>query len=282
MVRVIFVCLSLSVVTGPLFGQPPPPAENASSGYAATDHTAGLAVGVAPLPAQTLLRDLAVAAIPTDFEEDKDWDRRKEVWDGLHVRMDGLKVRTKRKWKEAKHGTWKRYRVNLIDPEENLRVRITNLKEIRTGVAAFDLQMAAKLDLQARLQQWQRDVRLLSVTAEAVADVDLNLGMEMSTSLDTKHFPPDIRLHPVATAAELRLVQFKLRRLGHADGPIIRELGDGLEDVLRRQLEKKRPQLVQKVNRAMKKNDDKLVLSIQEVWQNHFSGSDTSAAASSH
>jgi hypothetical protein len=186
--------------------------------------------------------------------------------------MNGLEVKTKRKWKEVNHGTWKKYRLTLIDPDQHLQARIAHLRQTGPGRIAFQLSLAAKIDAYARLQEWRRGLRLLSISADAVADIELDVALEMTTELDATKLPPDLVLQPTATAAELRLVQFKLKRVSKADGPIIRELGDGLEDVLRNRLAANRDKLTAKINKALAKNPDALRLSLHDLVKQRWWG----------
>lgn len=222
-------------------------------------------LGQAPGNAQSLLRDLAIAAIPLEFSHDKQWGKTKEVWDGVHVQMDGLKLKTHRKRKEVRHGTWKKYRIQLVEPEKNLQIQIGELKEVAPGRAAFPLSINAKLNLFAQRQEWQRDVRLYSISAEATADVDLTVDFEMTTGLDLDNLPPDLILRPEAKSADLRLREFKLHRISKADGPLVRELGDGLEGFFRRYLADNQQELTDKLNRAIAKNQHKLRISLADV-----------------
>lgn len=229
----------------------------------------------APEQARSLLTEVALATIPSEYEDERKWGQTKKVWDGLHVHMDGLEVKTKRRWKEVKHGTWKKYRVSLIDPDQHLKASISHLRQIGPGRIAFQLSLAAKVDAYARLQEWRRGLRLMSISADAVADIELDVAFEMTTELDASQFPPDLVLKPVATAADLRLVQFKLKRVSKADGPIIRELGDGLEDVLRKRLADKRDKLTEKINKAIAKNSDELRLSLHDLVKQRWSGAES-------
>lgn len=228
----------------------------------------------APEGSRTFLTNLVLDNLPDDFEDTKKWGHTRERWDGLKVRMDGLKLRTKRRRKEVNHGIWKRYKITLIEPEERLLVKITNWQQRGIGTVAFDLNLAARLNLVGRRQKWNNGVRVYSVTAEAIADVRLTIGMQVSTRLDTSKFPPDVILEPLAESATAQLGQFKLQRISRADGPVVRELGDGLEKILRKKLAEKNDKLVEKVNRQFEKKADDLRLSVSDVVKHKWLGID--------
>ena len=84
------------------------------------------------------LRDIIVAHLPDEYEDTRDWGGTKEVWDGLRVSLDGFKIKTKRRKKLANHGTWKRYRAWLIDPDRSLRITLSNFDEADDGHVALD------------------------------------------------------------------------------------------------------------------------------------------------
>ncbi len=257
----ICVTTAISPVNLPAQYQLPATGEQSANDFSADSFS----LGQAPGHAQSLLRDIAIAAIPLEYQNDKHWGKTKEVWDGVHVEMDGLKLKTHRKRKEVRHGTWKKYRISLIEPEKNLQIQIGDLRELAPGRAAFPLSMSAKLSLFGQRQEWQRGVRLYSISAEATADVDVTVHFEMTTGLDLDVLPPDLILQPEAKSAELNLRQFKLHRISQADGPVVREFGDGLENVVRRYLSDNQHKLTEKLNRAIAKNQHKMRISVVDL-----------------
>ncbi len=87
----------------------------------------------------------------------------------------------------------------------------------------------------------------------------------MITELDMDKMPPDIILQPVAKKAELQLNQFKLHRISKADGPIVREFGDGLEEHFPAILDDNQDKLTEKLNQAIKKNQEKMRVSVTDM-----------------
>jgi hypothetical protein len=58
-----------------------------------------------PSDLQPLLVGLILGAIPREYENDKKWGGTKEVSDGLHVKLDNFKIRTKRKKRRSTMGS---------------------------------------------------------------------------------------------------------------------------------------------------------------------------------
>ncbi|HEY6564390.1 MAG TPA: hypothetical protein VIY86_07820, partial [Pirellulaceae bacterium] len=95
--------------------------------------------------------------------------------------------------------------------------------------------------------------------------------VRVRTTLDSGKTPPDLVIEPVVEQAQLRMTSFKLTRFSKADGPIIRELGDGLEPILEAVIEDKNQKLADKLNRAIAKKKDEFRLSatdtLQDTWK---------------
>jgi hypothetical protein len=212
-----------------------------------------------------LIRSLLLATLPREYANTKKWNKTKPRWDGLHVSLDGLQIKTKRRWKEVNHGTWTRYNATLIDPEHQLAIRSENLRQTIDGRVAFDLTVDAKLFLTGRLSEWRMGVQLYSLSAEADATVRLTMTCEAGLKFDSAKFPPDVAIAPKVTSAQLDLLVFNLHSISDADGPLVRKLGDGLHDVLQEELDERRTKLVEKINRAIDKHSGKLRLSVHDL-----------------
>lgn len=229
-------------------------------------------VAAAPAGTRSLLKSIIVEVLPEEFEETKKWGGTKKVWDGLHMRMDGLQLRTKRRWKEVNHGTWKRHRVTLVDPDQFLRAQVSNIQRESLGQLSFDLLLASRMNVYGRLQEWQLGLRLFSISAEATADVEINTHFTVETKLDASTIPPGINIKPRVETAEVRLLDFDLHRVSKADGPVVEELGDSLKRTVRKELAKDNDKIVQRINRQLEKKEDDLHLSLQDLIKNKWLG----------
>ena len=212
-----------------------------------------------------LIRSLVLATLPRDYENTKHWGETKPRWDGLHVSFDGLRIKTKRRWKDVNHGTWTRYKATLIDPEHQLVIQSDHLRQTAEQHVAFDVTVDAKLALSGRLSEWQLGVQLYSFSAEADATVRLSMTCEAKLAFDTAKFPPDVLFVPRVTAAQLDLREFNLHRISEADGPLVRSLGDGLQDILQDEIHERRSKLIEKINRTLEKQSGKLRLSLHDL-----------------
>jgi hypothetical protein len=214
---------------------------------------------------QQFITALVVDQIPREYENTKKWRGTKKVMSGLDWEVDGVKVETRRQWKVVNHGTWSMYRLKLIDPETECEVRLENLRDLGNNKAAFDLIGVARLDCFGRMSRWQRGVQLISLSAEADAKVRLHAHVEVTMGIDPRTFPPDILLHPVVTAADLQLQEFQLRRVSKAEGPLVKQIGEGVEEGVQEYLAEHRQKLVDKMNGQLEKKRNKMRIPLSKL-----------------
>ncbi len=230
--------------------------------------------------------DLIRDAIPDKYAREKDWGRTKRITTGLRAEGSGLRWRLTRRKKHVPHGVWKRYRVSLIEPEQNLRLRIENLRNVGPGRAAMSLLLSTKLHGWAQAKIYNRGIHVVAITGEADTRVDLKLDCEVAIRMESNELLPDIVVEPVVHDARVKLHGFRLQRLGELRGPVAKELSSGLRRIIEDELEPRK--LTRKLNRAIDKKRDRLRLSsedlIDSAWgQLHeltATGTDPSAVAS--
>ena len=224
---------------------------------------------------QHYITKLVLEEVPREYENTKKWGGTKRVVSGLDWEREGVKIETHRRWKDVNHGSWSRYKINLVDPEKTFEVRLENLCDRGDNVAAFDLVGVAKVSCTARISEWRRGVQVISLSGDADAKVRLVTHVEMKMSLAPGTFPPDILLSPRVTSADLQLQAFELQRLGVADGPMVKQLGEVVEEGLQNYLAENREKLAEKMNKQLDKKRDKLKVPLSKLtnssWGTWFS-----------
>lgn len=210
------------------------------------------------------VESLARKHIPAQYEDTREWGKTKRVQTGLKVSLDGLRVDSERRLREVNHGTWKRYRIDRHPGPDAIQLVVERVEPRDDGKLRLELSCRAKLFVTGRLAQWERGVQLMSVGMEGDADVWLRAGCDIAVVLDPVKLPPDVTIKPVVTDARLELFDFRLRRLGHLQGPVTRQLGEGMEEVLQSRLREENVHLADKLNRAIAKKQDRLRFSFSD------------------
>jgi hypothetical protein len=210
------------------------------------------------------IRWLALQHLPPRYEDERGWGKTTEVFDHLSIRLDGAKLKTKRRYRTVNHGTWTRYVIDLVNPEQSLRMQIVRLQPSPDGGMRCECELQADVALFGRMSRWRHDWQTISISASADATVRLSLVIDIRLLFNPLKLPPDIYFRPQVREAHVQLDHFRLRRVSQLDGPLVKEIGKGLRKELERRLDDYDQQLIEKMNRALEKQQDKLQLSMHD------------------
>lgn len=218
----------------------------------------------APAIAPNILSDVAArliaAEIPRTYEGTKDWGRTTQIVSGLHSYGNFFKFDIHRQRTTVNDGLWKRYRLTLVDPDNNLHVEIQNLRTLDSGRIALTLEIAAKLHGWARLKLYERGVHIIALEAEGDSGIrlalDANIGL---TKLQSDSFLPKYALDPTVTDVRVKFDDFRLTRISDVRGTLAHEIGILLREAAEDEL--KGPQLAAKINKSINKHRNRLQLS---------------------
>lgn len=219
---------------------------------------------------QSWVTDLVREQLPEQYEKSKNWGHTKQIFAGWKFEQDGLRLETRRRWKDVNDGTWTRYRVTPIDPEKHFAVRIEKIEPIAGNKVRVQLAAVSKVHLLGRLAQWESGVQLISLSAEADAQIQCQATVEIAMQLNPTKFPPDVSLVPTVTAADAQIAKFELQRVSKLDGPLVKSLSDETREMLAAELAERRPKLVSSLNKQLAKKQDKLKFSLSELLQSEW------------
>jgi hypothetical protein len=202
--------------------------------------------------------------LPPTYEDDRKWGLQKEVWDGVKVWREGTRIETKRKTKLVNAGTWTRYSIAIVEPDKNLHVEFNRLEALPDARIAFAVTVECPLDVFGRLSQWARDVQLVSISANADAGCRLTLDGTVQFQMNMLKLPPDIVIKPQVDHAHIELTHYRVRRISQVGGDFAKVLGNGLRGVVDEKLEDMNAKLVDKINKQINKNSQRLSFSTQD------------------
>lgn len=220
-----------------------------------------------------ILRNWIVSQLPAEYENKKKWDRKERVAVGLKIELDGPQLETRRRYKEVNHGTWTKYKITPIDPAKEFQFSLENVRTIGEGRIAFDLIVIAKANLFGRVAKWERGVQLYNLCAEADVHFKLIAQGECDIYLDPRRLPPDVRIEPKVNNADIQFLGFKLQRVSAAKGPLVKMLSATVREMAEDAIEDNRPKLVEKMNKQIEKQKDKLVLSAAKAFESSWGDS---------
>lgn len=243
---------------------PPPPATKRIPATLTT-HTVPTEVNSLATPEVVAwLEKLIRKNLPENYSNDKKWGKQKEVWDGIRLRREGLKLETERKKKLVNAGTWTKYSIDMVNPDEQLFIQFDRLEALPDGRIAFAVTVDCMLDAFGRLSQWVRDVQIISLSANADVGCRLYIAGTVQFSMNLMKFPPDVALKPRVDTAHVTLTHYRVRRISQLGGDFAKVLGNGLRRTVDEKLEETNAKLVSKINKQLEKHEDKLSFSAQD------------------
>ena len=212
-----------------------------------------------------LITKIVWDSVPHEYADSKDWGKTTRRWDGIRLRRDGWKVETKRVWTTVNHGLWKKYAAKLIDPEHQFSVELANVRAATGEGIAFDLTFIVPLAVEVRQARWVNGLQLYSVSADVEAKIRLTVSCELSSTLDSKVLPPDVIFRPKATAADLQVEQFAVKRVSKVGGEFAEQVTQLVESQLDHLAAAQEPKIVEKINRQIEKRTDDFRIEISDA-----------------
>jgi hypothetical protein len=209
------------------------------------------------------LSRLVESSIPLEYDKQKDWGATTEI---PVLRVDGhiYDLKIKRRKRAVNHGVWKHYTLRLIDPQQNLRVQLVDMRTLPSGRTAFTLHMAAKIDAWGRAKVYQYGVHIIALEMESDMQVRVAINGEIGVETTGSGAETSMAVMPVVTQAEVAIDEFHLRRVSNADGPIVNELSGGVRRLIEDELNG--PKLVEKLNRSIEKKRERLSFRPAELF----------------
>lgn len=199
------------------------------------------------------LRKLALQHLPAHYVDDRKWDRTEEI-KTLIPRSEPLIM---------KHGTWSKYELRPVDPENTLAIRLTNVRNLDDGRLAFHLACDLTVDLEARQAKWQRGVQLYSVQADVTTRVTVALECRLGLKFDfskssTQLQSPAIVMSPVVESSQLTIHEFRVHRVSKIGGEIAQQITRHARKWLEDHSSEHEAKLTESLNKQLQKKPEKL------------------------
>ena len=227
------------------------------------------------------LAELAIDKAPRVYQGDKDWGKTKEVWSGLKVYREGLRISTKRRKKNVRHGRWVKYELTLPESKTELPVAdrlnamihsVTKSGDLSTngfkaGNSRWEIASSVETPMRftARVERWNRGIQLISLSISGHIRVRLNSKATLGCFADYGEVPPALVISPRVVDANLELKEFEVERISKIGGDVADEWGEIMEGVVRNVfLKRQNEKLVDKLNASIDKHRDDLRISMAD------------------
>lgn len=217
-----------------------------------------------------IVATLVRSSVPEHYENEKDWGHQKRVYAGVRLWRDGWKLETKRRWKMLDHGRWTRYRIDLVDPDTNVKIELHDLHWRPDGRAEFKLTLAGKMHCHMRRSLWNLGIQLWSYHVDADAEIEIAIAGSIGIETDFANIPPDVVLAPVIDSASIDVRRFEVTQISEIRGDLAEGIGDALEGLLKDEIIKRQQtKLVEKMNRQIQRKRDSLKFSLSD-WMSRL------------
>ena len=209
------------------------------------------------------LRAIVLTAIPNKYEDLRHWNKTTEVFDGVNIRQRGFDLRLKERKKRVNHGAWHRYKIELIDPANRLKLVIDQIRPIGMGQFRFDIRLTSSLRCRADFEQWLLGVKGLNTTVMSDANVQIvaHCQLAIHTAPNRKSVIPDLVLDPKVNGIDLSLTHLDVKRIGEIRGDLAEGIGDASRRTIENLLKSQEARVLKKANEAIDKKRSSLRIS---------------------
>ncbi len=216
------------------------------------------------------LASLAMRYVPPVYRGDKDWGDTKKIWAGVHTELDGLKLKTHRKFRDVNHGRWIQYEIqfpNVAAPDA-ARTEIQSVVKTEEGGWIIGSTTVAPMNFTARVESWNLGVKLYRVTVTGHLRVGLQLTSNLRFLADYSEVIPAIVVDPKIEGAKVTLESFEVDRVSRMGGDAAEAWGEMMQAIIvERFIEGQNDKIVSKLNQAIDKHRKDLKLSPTSLWR---------------
>ena len=203
-------------------------------------------------PLSKLIRDAVLKQVPKSFEDNSGWNLSKPF--PAKIRLPGLPRTVIRvgDHDEIAHGSWRRVKGWMADPEKDLSLHVTELKPLPDGKYRLSLTSTADLQVEGEFQQWLNGLMLVGITGRATTTAQVDLDADIKLSLDLAKFPPEVTVEPKVVKLSIDLKKFTLFNPQTANNPPRADgLNNDLKNLLQQAIRSQEPKLIEEANRAI-------------------------------
>lgn len=152
------------------------------------------------------------------------------------------------------HGAWKRSRLWLDDATRDVKVTVHEFRKLDNQLTRLRVGAVIHSHGEIEQQNWSKGLKLLGVSILADSTVSIAVECDVATTVRMNGFFPEIVFEPKVTRCAIDVTKFHLKRVGPIDGRVADPLGKELEELVRRQIRKHEPKVVEKANAAIAKS----------------------------
>src|SRR5262245_53735344 len=172
------------------------------------------------------LRETMLRTLPTPLHEKVyNWGETEKT--PSRIKWKGIKP--KMVYTQKNDGTWKKLRIDAVDPAKNLSFAIKNIGSKGNDTTTFDVDVALLVSAHYHQMNWQQGSKLWDATADARVWVALRLQCEATARFEkTGSWIPDLVYRLRVVKADASYGNIEVTHLAGLGGDLAKGLGDTL------------------------------------------------------
>lgn len=206
----------------------------------------------------TIMKGLLNTALPSPLvKQESNWGHQRKVANGITWEKDGFLRKPVVQKKMKNDGTWRKIKVEAVDPEKTLSLKVFSVQKPEKGKITFLVFITMQTKITFEQQIWRSGVRLFSGETRARCKPSLLLSCESTTrTVKNDSFFPDVIFRLRVTHAKLTYEDLEVEHTAGIGGDGAKLLGEAVIEFvkdIRPSLEKN---MLEKANKAIVKAGD--------------------------
>jgi hypothetical protein len=218
---------------------------------------------------QDLVRQEILDGLKSEYQSQHRWGQQTESKE-VKVRGKWFEPHLEKTTKEVNDGLWQRFVTTVVEPDQNLKTHVEQIRATPDGVA-FSLAAQAKVSGRGQFERWRKGIQLFDVSTDADATVKAHIQCAVAIRREPGRLVDDVLLDPQVTAIELELIDLDLKRIGKLGHDVSRELGDALRPTIADELVRREPQIVERANVSLHRHPERLRFSLDRFLASGWS-----------
>lgn len=201
-----------------------------------------------------MIRSEVLKSAPKEFEGSLGWGQSTPFPPKL--RLPGLARTTVKVGDrtELAHGTWKKGKVWVENPQRDFALAVTDLKLSESGKYRMTVVSSAPLKIDYEVQQWLNGLLLFGVEGRADAKVQLDLDFDIKVALNVTKFPPEISVDPKVVGTKAQVLDVKVFDPSRARNPErAQNINSTIRDFAQGLVHEAEPKIQEEANQAIAK-----------------------------
>lgn len=227
---------------------------------------AGIVVGAADEPnppPKTELKDytefskflhkLVTAKVPKEAENRSQWGKTIPIPPKLRLPNAKRTIIRVGDHDEVPNGPWRRLKVWIDDPNKDVTIRVRDFSKLDAKTYRLSLEADASVHGEGEAQRWVNGIMLARVQAQADSAFNLAMDVDVSASLNTNVFPPELKIEPKVSTCKVTVKEFVIRKIGDIpiEGDIAKQFGIDLREYCQQLATTFEPQVKERINEGI-------------------------------